>query len=63
MYASRVETAAMMKTARRLIAYESRAARCSSGGSLATRVEECRILLISCNAGSSANCEYVVRLR
>ena len=49
MYASRVETAAMMKTARRLIAYESRAARCRSAGSCATSVEECRILLMTCD--------------
>ncbi len=62
MYASSVETAAMMNTARKLIAYESRAARCSSGGSLATRVEEWRILLISCNPGTSASSGSVVRL-
>ena len=35
-----------MNTARRLIAYESRAARWRCGGSCATSVEECRILLI-----------------
>ena len=50
MYASRVETAAMMKTARRLIAYESRAARCRSAGSCATSVDECRSLVIHCDA-------------
>lgn len=48
MYAHRVDTAAMMKTARKAMAYESRAARCRSGGSCATSFDECRILLIIC---------------
>ena len=38
-----------MNTARRLIAYESRAARCRSGGRWATSVAECLILVIHCN--------------
>lgn len=45
-YARRVEQAAIINTALRAIAYESLAARCSSGDNLATRVDECRILLI-----------------
>lgn len=48
MYATKVEHAAAMNTIRRLPAYESRAARCSSGGRVATVVAECRILVISC---------------
>ena len=56
MYASKVETAAMMNTARRLIAYESRAARCRWGGSFATSVEECLILLMVCSPLHVSNC-------
>lgn len=40
MNATAVENAAMVNTARKAIAYESRAALCVSGGNVATRVAE-----------------------
>ena len=49
-YARSVAAAAKTKTQRREIAYESRAARCRCGGSCATSVDECRILVIHCDA-------------
>lgn len=47
MYARKVEHAASVNTAFRLIAYESLAAPCRSGGKVATRRAECRICLIN----------------
>ncbi len=48
-YAASVAHAANMKTARRAMAYESRAARCRCGGRLATKRDECRIARIFCH--------------
>lgn len=47
-YAMNVEHAAAMNTIRKLLAYESLAALCNPGGSLATNVAECLISVISC---------------
>ena len=46
-YAMNVAIAAMINTAWRAIAYESRALRWRSGGRFATKVAECRIRLIN----------------
>jgi hypothetical protein len=51
--ATAVEKAAMVKTARSAMAYESRAARWVSGGNVATSVAEWRIRLISCGSSMS----------
>ena len=47
-YARMVEQHAKTNTACKLTAYDSRAARCRSGGKVATTVAECRILSIIC---------------
>ena len=48
-----LQNAAMMNTARSAMAYESRAARCVSGGNVATSVAEWRIRSISCGSSMS----------